>query len=142
MNKLSFVGTFVPTQFSTAQEKAKFAAHFVRFVESGFKESLFTKAFYRQLSNCFGHIAHFDRDGFYHTWFRNPVQQLAFLTNVAEWRCYGSPEHTFSDVERVLRMWVLSNDHRNRLVRQIAEQTEREELAELERLSAKYASHA
>lgn len=87
---------------------------------------------------CFGHIAHYNRDGFYQTWFRSPTSRLAFLCNVAEWRCYGDPRFTFSDVERVLAAWVLSTDHVKRLTAQIAADTEKEERAELARLSAKY----
>jgi hypothetical protein len=60
---------FVPTKFSTALDKADFGNAFLHFIESEWKETLFTKTFYNRLSNTFGHIAHFNRTTFYSTWF-------------------------------------------------------------------------
>jgi hypothetical protein len=54
---------FTATAWSTTEEKAVFANHFVRLVEAGYPEALFTAWFYRRLQHCFGHIAHFDRRG-------------------------------------------------------------------------------
>jgi len=50
---------FVPTQWSTAADKAAFGNTYLHFIESEWKRSLFTKSFYQRLSNCFGHIAHY-----------------------------------------------------------------------------------
>ena len=50
---------FVPTKFSTAADKADFGNAFLHFIESEWKEALFTKAFYNRRSNTFGHIAHY-----------------------------------------------------------------------------------
>jgi hypothetical protein len=50
---------FVPTKFSTAADKADFGNAFLHFIESEWKETLFTKTFYNRLSNTFGHIAHY-----------------------------------------------------------------------------------
>jgi hypothetical protein len=50
---------FVPTNFSTAADKADFGNAFLYFIESEWKETLFTKTFYNRLSNTFGHIAHY-----------------------------------------------------------------------------------
>ena len=50
---------FVPTKFSTATDKADFGNAFLHFIESEWKETLFTKTFYNRLSNTFGHIAHY-----------------------------------------------------------------------------------
>jgi hypothetical protein len=50
---------FVPTKFSTAADKAEFGNAFLHFIESEWKETLFTKTFYNRLSNTFGHIAHY-----------------------------------------------------------------------------------
>lgn len=44
---------FTPTQFFTAQDKATFGNHFFRLIESGSKQTLFTRGFYNGLSNCF-----------------------------------------------------------------------------------------
>jgi hypothetical protein len=53
---------FVPTEWSSAADKAAFGNTFLHFVESAWKRSLFTKGFYQRLSNCFGHIAHYVED--------------------------------------------------------------------------------
>lgn len=50
---------FVRTKFSTAADKADFGNAFLRFIESEWKKTLFTKTFYNHLSNTFGHIAHY-----------------------------------------------------------------------------------
>jgi hypothetical protein len=97
---------FTPTEFSTAEDKAKFANHFVRFVESGFKESLFPKWFYTRLSMTFGHIAHYNRNGFYETWFANTDKQMEFLQHTMRYPCYGQPEYTYCDVEEALIYWL------------------------------------
>jgi len=55
---------FVPTQFSTAADKADFGNTLLLFIESEWKQTLFTKSFYNRLSMCFGHIAHFNRPTF------------------------------------------------------------------------------
>jgi hypothetical protein len=129
---------FTPTEWSSAADKAKFANHFVRFVESDFKETLFPKWFYRQLSNTFGHIAHYDIYGFYATFFKTTRGKVDFLIQTEEWPCYGSPTYTYSDVEQVLRAWVKEK----RLVQywqgRLAAEIEIAERFELARLSAKY----
>ena len=61
---------FTPTKWATTQDKATFAKQFVRFVESDFAAKHFTDKFYRRLSNTFGHIAHYNRGGFWDTFIR------------------------------------------------------------------------
>jgi hypothetical protein len=50
---------FIPTKWSTAEEKARFGNALLHFIESGFTRNLFTDRLYSRLSNCFGHIAHY-----------------------------------------------------------------------------------
>jgi hypothetical protein len=50
---------FVPTEFSTAEDKKDFGNTFLHFIEAEWKHTLFTKNFYSRLSMCFGHIAHY-----------------------------------------------------------------------------------
>ena len=50
---------FIPTKWSTAEDKARFGNTFLHFVESDFARSLFVEKFYSRLSNCFSHIAHY-----------------------------------------------------------------------------------
>jgi len=97
---------FTATAFRTAEEKAKFANHFARFVLGGFRSTLFPKWFYQQLSNTFMHIAHCNRGGFWSEWFATPGRQFQFLQRVDQYVPCGQPEHTYSDVERELKSWV------------------------------------
>ena len=107
MAQKSFVEKqFVATQFDSAKDKAAFASRFARFVLSGFKPSLFTQKFYVQLSHIFGHIAHYDRNGFRDVWFSTPARQRSFIDRVREHTAVGQPEFCWVDVERELQNWV------------------------------------
>lgn len=97
---------FTPTQWSTAQDKAKFANHFVRFVNSGFKQTLFYDWFYRRLSMTFGNIAEYNRMNFWEKWFGFESSQQEFLENCMRYPCYGDATHTYCDVERALIGWL------------------------------------
>lgn len=133
------VEQFTPTQWDTAEQKAKFANHFVRFVESGFKKSLFFDWFYKRLSMTFGFIAHYNREGFYDTWFLTFNSQLEFLKHIRNTNngLYGDVAFTYSDVERAITEWFgarLITEYEQK-VAQRSEAIERKELA---RLKVKY----
>ena len=66
---------FVPTQFSTSAEKANFGNTLLHFLDANCARELFTKKFYNRLSMTFGHIAHYDIEGFYSTWFTGDSTQ-------------------------------------------------------------------
>ena len=142
MNKLFTASQFTPTQWDTSEDKARFANHFARFVAKGCPWSLFHKWFYNRLSNCFGHIAHYNRAGFYETWFAEPKDRAAFLYRVLSCETYGSPEYTYSDVENVLRVWVSGAPHYAGFVNEARRLEETSELAELARLKDKYKADA
>ena len=131
-------GAFTPTKWSTAADKARFANHYVRFVEGGFADTSFPKWFYTRLSMCFGHISHYDRDGFYATWFTTKRDQLTFLRQALYHPGYEDPAYTYSDVEDALRNWIMESGIPQRLEREIAQETEAAERATLARLAAKY----
>lgn len=136
---------FTPTKFSSAADKEKFYAHFIRFVQRGFPERMFHEWFYTRLSNMFGHIAHYNRDVFYHTWFDTAEKQLAFLHNARRQGCYGLPAFTFCDVEREIQRWLASppaQDIVGALERVIAKATRERELATLAALKQKYPEEA
>jgi hypothetical protein len=97
---------FVGGECWTAEDKSKFGLHFAKFVEAGFPFTMFHDWFYRRLSNCFGHIAHYDRRGFYETWFTSARKQFAFIENAMRYPTYGDPEYTFCDVERRIKSWL------------------------------------
>jgi len=97
---------FTPTEHSSADNKARFANHFVRFVEGGFKRTVFPYWFYTRLSMCFGHIAHYNSGGFYDVWFSSPERRQRFLAHAMAYGCYGQPEFTYCDVEKALGRWL------------------------------------
>ena len=100
---------FAATQHSTAEEKARFCDNFAKFILGGFSRSQFKSAFYRRLSNIFGHIAHFDATGFWEVWFATPAKQRKFILRIHEWVPVGDPHFCWSDVERELKSWAAAN---------------------------------
>lgn len=129
---------FTPTQWSTVEEKATFGNTLLHFIDSGFRETLFTKKFYDRLMNTFGHIAHYSREGFFSEWFTNEVDRLRFLQHLLQWPCYGDPTFTFCDVERAVQREVRSRNYFRRQQEVVAEAVRNAEMATLERLEAKY----
>lgn len=96
----------VPSDTYRATGKAKFANALEAFILAGFPRQKFTKSLYRSLTNCFGHIAHYDIDGFYATWFSTAFDREQFLRNIIQSSPCGSPEYTYVDVERQVKVWV------------------------------------
>lgn len=97
---------FTATRWQSAEEKARFANQFVTFVRSGFAHSAFPTWFYKRLSMTFGHIAHYNIDGFYGTFFRTPTDRRTFIEHTLSWRPVGDPHFTYSDVERAIQQWM------------------------------------
>jgi len=124
---------FTPTQWDNADDKAWFANQFVRFVESGFEQKHFSDRFYRRLSNTFGHIAHYNRLGFWETFFTTTEDKLRFLEITLNHPCYGDPEWTYSDVERALKSWLTDEG-----TVEAFRQNEASERAQYERLRVKF----
>lgn len=73
---------FDDTKFTTADEKAKIVKTWRRFVASGYKRTIFTKALYRHLSVHCGFIAHYNIDGFYAERFADPQGRAATLQQI------------------------------------------------------------
>jgi hypothetical protein len=69
---------FTATEFSSAADKAEFGNAFLHFIDSNWKQALFTEKFYNRLSKTFGHIAHYDRPTFYATWFTCDADSCVF----------------------------------------------------------------
>jgi hypothetical protein len=129
---------FTPTKWSTAEEKASFANDLLAFIMSGFPKTKFTQKLYQRLSNCFSHIAEYDRDNFYAVWFSSAEARHSFLRNLSNAPCFGDPTWTFSDVERAVKQKVgeLGLERNHDL--QAAAETRQRELALLAALQAKY----
>jgi len=128
---------FTATQWSTEDDKAEFVNTLLHFIDSGFKQTLFTKKLlYQWMSNTFGHIAHYNQGGFWAEWFVEVSDQVRFIEHLLRWPCYGDPEFTFGDVERALRQEVRARDYLFRY-RVIADATLRaREVAVLDKLEA------
>ena len=129
---------FIPTKWSTAEDKARFGNTFLHFVDSDFARNLFTEKFYDRLSNCFGHIAHSNRSQFYEEWFSSLSAQVRFLEHTLRFPCYGDPEFTFSDVESEIQREVRNRNYLARYRLRLAEEQRAAELTVLERLEGKY----
>ncbi len=88
---------FLPTKFSTADDKAAFGNALLHFLEMNCRRELFTNSLYDRLSSCYGHIAHCDRETFYETWFDTDQDRLRFIQHTLRGRCWPNPTFTFSD---------------------------------------------
>jgi len=129
---------FTPTKWDNAQAKANFGRQFIKFVESDFDAKRFSQAFYRRLALTFGHIAHFNRQGFFETFFTTTADKVRFLRMTLAHPCFGDPAFTYSDVERALQSWLLERGLLAKHEQRLADETEAGERTELARLKAKY----
>lgn len=131
---------FVATQHATAEQKARFANQFVRFVESDFDRTKFTKWFYTRLSMCFGHIAHFNQSGFYGTFFRrtSAIRDFLMITVEARYSYNSDPTYTYCDVEIALAKWVKEQKLVEKYEAKLAAEIEAGERMMLAKLKAKY----
>jgi len=130
----------IPTKWSTAEEKARFGNALLHFIDSGFTRNLFTDRLYSRLSNCFGHIAHYNSTQFYEEWFSSLSAQVRFLEHALRFPCYEDPEFTFSDVESEIQREVRNRNYLPRYQLRLAEEHRAAELTLLERLEGKYRS--
>lgn len=129
---------FTPTQWNTVEDKEKFAEHFKKFVANGFKAQDFHQWFYNRLSQTFGHIAHYNIEGFYATFFTTMEDKIRFLEHCSAWPCYGDPEYTYSDVEFYLKRWMQETNVIEEMRQVLAEETREQEIALRDALLEKY----
>jgi len=133
---------FTPTIWATAEEKAKFANKLTRFILEGFQQGSFTKRMYQRLSSMFGHIAHYDINGFYNTWFTDVKSCREWVGHVtSSWLSgIGDPKFTWSDVEKALIQWIKDNQLAEQLDELHQMDIERNERTMLNALQQKYPS--
>ena len=129
---------FAPTQWDTAEQKAKFANALMRFIADDFPRSKFHEGFYRRLSNTFGHIANYNSAGFYGRFFLTAKDKREFLEQCVTWPCHGDPTYTYSDVERAVVARLTQSQIVAVLSSQITVERRRRELALLSELKARY----
>lgn len=130
------------TQFHSATEKETTLERFKRFFIKGCPETMFTKTLYDYASNMYGHIAHYDRQGYYQTWFTNPKQISEWFKWALQHPCYGDPAFTRSDVEKSLKIWIAESSILNHYKQLADNALQQIELAELKRLKVKYPKEA
>jgi hypothetical protein len=130
---------FTATQWDTVEDKVKFCEQFVKFVESDFSREQFPKWFYIRLSLIFGHIAHYNQEGFYGTYFTTTNNKAYFIQQTMEYRSYGDPTWTYCDAEQAIQQWL--RDHAEIMVNLIEKnmsEKEARERAQLAKLKEKY----
>ena len=131
---------FLPTKFSSADDKAAFGNALLHFLEMNCKRELFTNSLYDRLSSCYGHIAHCDRETFYETWFDTDQNRLRFIRHTLRGRCWPNPAFTFSDVERAVQREIESRGYLARYELQATVAEHSREMEILHKLEAKYRS--
>ena len=129
---------FTPTKWNTAEDKADFANKLLNFMLTGFLAGRFTEKLYTRLSMCYGHIAHFDRQGFSETWFDSPESIASFVNHLMQWPCHGDAGYTFSDVERAIQREAARLNLVAKVNEAAARSTQQRELALLSTLENKY----
>ena len=129
---------FLPTKWSTADEKVIFGNSLLLFMLTGFLAERFTEKLYTRLSMCFGHIAHVDRQGFAETWFDSPESIAAFVNHLMQWPCHGDPGYTFSDVERAIQREATRLNLVAKVNEAAVSSIQQRELALLDALESKY----
>ena len=132
---------FTATQWSTAEDKAKFANALMKFIAHEFPRQSFSKTLYQRLSNTFGHIAHTNQDGYYSAFFERDADKVVFLDQTLRWPCYGDPTYTFCDVERAVQRRLRAANVIEVFRMREADATRKRELDILARLQAKYGAN-
>jgi hypothetical protein len=129
---------FRPTKWSSAEDKAWFGNHLLKFLAMDFPRPSFSKRLYGRLSNTFGHIAHYNIHIFFDDFFLTQSSKIEFLTQSIAWPCWGDGEYTYCDVEHAVIHRVRGSGLLQILQAQLNEETRQSELAALTRLKAKY----
>ncbi len=132
---------FVATKWSTAEDKAKFANALMKFIANEFPRPAFSRALYQRLSNTFGHIANYNRDGFSSVFFERDADKVVFLDQTLRWPSYGDPTYTFCDVERAVQRRLRAANVIDVFRMREADATRKRELDALARLQAKYGTN-
>ncbi len=89
-------------EFMSAAEKRAVLRQWERFIANRFNFKDFTKALYSYLSLHCEFIAHFDRAGFYGTYFDDPEDTLRFLRQF-------DGDFGFKSIEYGLAVWITNN---------------------------------
>jgi hypothetical protein len=130
--------TFTPTKWNSSADKADFGNKLLHLLLNDCQQSLFTHKLYDRLMNCFGHIAHYNRDGFFAEWFSSPQSKAEFVRHLLSYPCWGDADFTYSDVERAIQSEVKRLNLLAAYQERAAAATRSAELALLSALQRKY----
>ena len=97
---------FQTVEFMMAEEKERVLKDWKRFIKSGFPEKFFTKRLYKHLTLHCSFIAHYDRAGFYSTYFHNPEDAVRFLRQFDK-------DFDYMGIECGMKYWVRRGDFRD-----------------------------
>ena len=75
---------FKDAEFMTAHEKEMVLKQWKIFIQAGFQWKHFTERLYKHLSLHAAFIAHYNRSGFYNTYFTNPEDTIRFVSQFDE----------------------------------------------------------
>lgn len=103
----------------------RFAKILCDFVDSGFERKKFTLALYHKLCQQFFHIAHYNIDGFYGTWFARLEQRIQWLDHIL-----NCPHWCDTPAERLIMRIARESGLRDTLADQL---TEKRRVQRLER---------
>jgi len=132
---------FTATQWSPAEDKAKFANALMKFIAREFPRAGFSKALYQRLCNTFGHIAHTNQAGYYSVFFERDADKVVFLSETLRWPCHGDPTYTFCDVERAIQRRLRAANAIDIFRMRAADANRKRELDILARCRAKYGAN-
>jgi len=93
------------TKFMTANEKERVLKQWERFLSGGLKWEQFNKPLYHHLIQHCSFIAHYDRAGFYSTYFESGDDIVVFLSQFDNRN--GVPD----SVEYGMKYWYLGGDY-------------------------------
>lgn len=93
---------FKDAQFLTAKEKEKLVKNMKSFLKNDFSITTFTDALYKHFSLHCGFIAHYDRNGFWNTYFTSPEGKVRW----AKAFCGYSEMGDYTDVNKVLKEMI------------------------------------
>lgn len=108
---------FRSTSFNTAVDKAKFFNRLTCFVSLEFPRAMYfarnNNTLYYHLHQHMGHIAHYNRGGFWSAQFEDTEKQIAFLKFHIEQSRHANMAHadfTWSDVQQKFGIWITQTD--------------------------------
>ena len=141
------MSNFRDSQFMTGREKELVLAQWKRFIERGFSFEHFTDRLYKFLTLHASFIAHFNRNGFYSTYFENPEATIRFLNQFDGDFGYRSAEYggtwwlegEYADINRALCEVV--ERVKGRLYAELAQKIRGRDLAIASQLLARHGIH-